>query len=222
MTFQQTVDYAFMISMKDLGEVNLVLLLFFVFGLSSISIAQKESEERLVVGSDLIAFQVVQIDTQQFDSIYFVTPWKTGLQSDWTFFYDENRKNICLHYSCDDDTCTTTNYYRNGRKKSTVITYSDLYVLFESFWYDNDQLYYEIHPLFETETITEYYRTGERLRRYTMFNLRTIGKYEEWYISGQVRQEGEYDTLAREVGLWRTYNSDGELVEKQIYDRVSK
>ena len=47
------------------------------------------------------------------------------------------------------------------------------------------------------------------------------GKYVYYWDNGQVRISGQYDRMHR-VGIWRTYDSNGFLIQKDNYSSIKE
>ena len=191
------------------------------------------------------------------DSVgYFSFKSRKNLKGHWIVYYDEQKQHKAMEATfkkgkligtetqwyedgkllserkCENDTCTTDYYHRNGvlmqRDIEAVDAVKRTHNMFYSATYcDNGQIKFSppLNPDSpDAQFITVYYCSGSRKIEFTLLlvekeHLR-IGHYTEWYESGGVKIMGYYDDAhaGNKAGTWNYYNQEGKLIKQELYE----
>jgi antitoxin component YwqK of YwqJK toxin-antitoxin module len=121
---------------------------------------------------------------------------------------------------------TMTRYFRNGQMKSVETVGSDGSIVGRCvYYYSNGQLRYETDHSMPSFLLEEYYGNGIlKAKGIVMYGVNRIGDWCFYDENGNKSSEGAYFSnidkcwYSQKVGLWLTYDLNGDVTEKKFPD----
>ena len=147
-------------------------------------------------------------------------------------YIDQSRRLLLTRHEIHRDSMITSEYYAQGqlKVKNTSNRGGSLAWITSESYHPNGQLRARWHPSTDTlELLTCYYANGKRALEYWHYGSRAFNDWTEWYESGQVQLEAQYEPgplteemkpfrLPVPIGEWRYYKPDGELQKVEVYE----
>jgi antitoxin component YwqK of YwqJK toxin-antitoxin module len=148
------------------------------------------------------------------------TEHKNGMKNGKMVQYFQNGETSLTAFFQDDiPNGAYTDFYENGNKKKEGKLIKGTMVGTWKYYYESGQISLE-----ETRSSVEgkldgvykgYYENGKQKYISTYVNgVENCIDYKEWYENGEIKMEGTIKD-GKEIGLWKFYNENGQLNEKQ-------
>lgn len=181
---------------------------------------------------------------QQYGEAYFNKKGRDGIQKYWydngqveSFYLAKNGiiispitewyKNGMLKSFQDEISSKNImkEWYKNGVLGKEIIFEDTSYnanSFIEKSYYDNGNPLIMVHFNNGQQPFKMYYKNGKLCQEGDILGtlLARVGKWQEWYESGQLKQESYYhDTIPNyRIGTWKYWNEKGELIKEEKYE----
>jgi len=206
---------------KYYSDTKVKSLTVLIFILSLISIKMKgQVIETTIYDSVQVTYQPAE--DKKLDSLVSVKDWNKK-NMEWKIFFDSNKKKLAYFSSIIADTCTRTNYWRNGKIKDKAIyvksNEGDFRWWCQESYCENGQLIVKHCPhidFIEDQLLTRYYCNGKKDLEYTQHGNTAIGNFTKWYEDGTTQFINHFDENGPS-GEWKFWDEKGNLKKVETY-----
>ena len=156
------------------------------------------------------------------DSVIFIKEYEKRY-TDWTIYFEKNKKKLAYKSVVKSDTCSITNYWRNGKIKSidTYVNkgkYDFRLSCSDSYCQNGQQI---VHWCTDANFfVTRYYCSGKKQMEWTSNGIGVEGLIIKWYENGQKLSQGNFANNMQE-GEWKYWDDKGKLLKVEIWKEGS-